>query len=402
MRVLVVGAGAVGGYFGGRLAQARQDVTFLVREARAQQLRERGLEIRSPHGNATIAPNIVTARELSAPYDLILLAVKTYALEQAIRDFTPAMGERSAVLPVLNGMRHIDVLSASFGASRVIGGVCVVATTLDDQGRILQLRDDQQLTYGELDGSHSARIDAIDATMQGAGFTARVSSSIISEMWEKWSFIAAVGASTCLLRGSTSDILAAPRGVEFMRALVSECAAVLDACGNPLSIDGFEKLRARMTNPQDGLTSSMYRDLQKGAPLEADAILGDFCARGEAAGLSSPLLSAAFAQLAMYETRRPKMKESLPDDLRAGLDAYRKNASAESWTSLSQLPVDGMDVLDALQLLKPDFPDPLPLPVEDLVTDNDAFYEWAMLPNPDDVERAIVAVLNKPPASGSA
>lgn len=310
LRVLVVGAGAVGGYFGGRLAEAGRDVTFLVRGARAEKLRERGLEILSPHGDATIEPKTVTAEELSEPYDLILLAVKTYALEQAIRDLRPAMGEHSVVLPVLNGMRHIDALCASYGSSRVLGGVCIVATTLDDQGRVVQLRDDQQLVYGELDGTPSARIDRIDATMQGAGFTARASFRIVSEMWEKWAFIAATGAATCLLRGSTSEILAAPRGLDFMRAVIGECAAVPAAYASPLHVDTFERIRTTLTDPNGGLTSSMYRDLQKGAAIEADAILGDFCARGEAAGLALPLLGAAFAQLSIYEAPRREERVS--------------------------------------------------------------------------------------------
>lgn len=401
LRVLVVGAGAVGGYFGGRLAQAGRDVTFLVREQRAQQFRERGLEILSPHGDATIAPKIITAQERSESYDLVVLAVKAYALEEAIRDFSPMMGEHSVILPLLNGMRHVDVLSASFGPARVLGGVCTVATTLDDRGRIVQLRENQELAYGELDGSHSRRLEEIDATMQGAGFTARASFRIVSEMWEKWAFIAAIGAATCLLRGSTSDILSAPRGRDLTLALIGECAAVAAACGNPLRVDVFERIRTVLTDSRDGLTSSMYRDLQKGAPLEADAILGDFCSRGEAAGLSLPMLNAAFAQLSIYEAKRPAADQSLPEDLRTGLEAYRKLANAASWTSLSQLPVNGMDVLDALQLFKPGFPDPLPLPVEDLVTDNDAFFEWSTLPDPDDVCRAIVAVLKKANGSGT-
>ncbi len=304
LRLLVAGAGAVGGYFGARLAQAGRDVTFLVREQRARALRERGLEIVSPHGDVTITPKTVTVEQIDAAYDVILLAVKTYALDKAVRDIGAAMGDRSVVLPVLNGMHHIDVLASAFGASRVLGGLSIVATTLDEQGRIVQLQDFQELVYGELDGSMSARLSAIDRMMQGAGFTARASTNIVHEMWEKWFFIAALGAATSLLRGSTGQILAAPRGPELILAVLDECASVASAYGNAPRTEAYERTKGTMTQAGSNLTSSMYRDLQKGAPLEADAILGDMCARGEAAGLKLPLLNAAFAQLSIYERNR--------------------------------------------------------------------------------------------------
>ena len=303
-RVLIVAAGAVGGYFGGRLAQAGRDVTFLVRDHRAQQLRQRGLEIVSPHGDAKIHPNIATAAELKEPFDLVLLAVKHYALDAAIADVAPAIGERSAILPVLNGMRHLDRLRAAFGRSHVLGGVCVVATMLDDNERIVQLSEMQELSYGELDGTLSERIRTIDRTMQGAGFNARLSSSIELQMWEKWVFIAALGGITCLMRGTVGEVQHAPRGRDLTIAMLDECVAVATAAGyapRPLARDRAFNV---LTDENSNLASSMYRDLQKGQQLEADAIIGDMCVRGEAAGVKVPLLSAAYAQLSIYE-RKP-------------------------------------------------------------------------------------------------
>jgi 2-dehydropantoate 2-reductase len=299
MRILVVGAGAVGGYFGGRLAQAGRDVTFLVRDGRAAVLRTNGLEIVSPHGDAKITPGIVTKAELNEPYGLVLLAVKQYALESAIGEFAPAIGPDTVILPVLNGVRHIDLLSAKFGRSHVLGGVCIVATTLDEKGRIVQLREMQELTYGELDGSSSARVLDVDRSLQGAGFTARLSSSVELEMWEKWVFIATLGTITCLLRGSVGQIARAPRGRDLTGAAIDECVSVATAAGYAPRAPALERIRTTLTDPDSNLTSSLYRDLQSGAKLEADAIIGDMCVRGEAAGVKLPLLSAAYAQLSI-------------------------------------------------------------------------------------------------------
>jgi 2-dehydropantoate 2-reductase len=303
-RVLIVGAGAVGGYFGGRLAQAGRDVTFLVRDHRAQQLRQRGLEIVSPHGDAKIHPNIATAAELKEPFDLVLLAVKHYALDAAIADVAPAIGERSAILPVLNGMRHLDRLRAAFGRSHVLGGVCVVATMLDDNERIVQLSEMQELSYGELDGTLSERIGTIDRTLQAAGFIARLSSSIELEMWEKWVFIAGLGGITCLLRGTIGEVQQAQRGRDLTIAMLDECVAVATAAGYAPRPSAKDRAFNVLTDANSNLASSMYRDLQKGRPVEADAIIGDMCVRGEAAGVKVPLLSAAYAQLSIYE-RKP-------------------------------------------------------------------------------------------------
>ncbi len=172
MRILVVGAGAVGGYFGGRLAQAGRDVTFLVRPKRAEQIQAQGLRILSPYyGDFTVRPNTITAAQIVSPYDIIFLSVKSYDLAAAIDDFAPAVGPRTVIIPVLNGMHHMDVLTERFGEN-VLGGVCYVSTEIDSQGRIVQLADFQSLSYGELDGKKTSRIEAVHQVFYGAGFDA--------------------------------------------------------------------------------------------------------------------------------------------------------------------------------------------------------------------------------------
>jgi len=301
MRILIVGAGAVGGYFGGRLAEAGCDVTFLVRPARAKQLGQDGIRIISPHGDAVLAPKLVSADEIDTPYNLVFLSVKAYALEAAMNDFAAAVGQETMILPVLNGMRHVDLLTKRFGEHAVIGGVCQVASEIDDEGRIVQLADFQQLVYGERNGEMTPRLQTLDATLQGAGFDARLSTDIMQEMWEKWVQLASLGAITCLMRGTIGEIVAAPGGADLSLAVLDESAAVATACGHKPSEALLSRHADAMTAPGSQLTSSMYRGLRKGAPVEADHILGDFIERGTARGIAMPLLKAAFINLRVYQ-----------------------------------------------------------------------------------------------------
>jgi 2-dehydropantoate 2-reductase len=306
MRMLVVGAGATGGYFGGRLAAAGRDITFLVRQQRAQQLRKTGLQIVSPSGDLTLAPKLLTAEQIETPFDVVLLTVKAYGLEQAVADFAPAVGPETIILPVLNGMKHMEVLASRFSAHNVAGCVCKIASTLDDHGRIVELAKFHELAYGELDGSTSERMTKLDAFMRGAGFDARISPVIHREMWEKWTFLASLGAINCLMRGSVGEVAQAPGGQEFVNALLDEVLLAVTTVGIAPSEKHSATIRAQLTDPKSPLTSSMYRDLQHGHPIESQQIVGDLVERARAAGLSTPLLSAAFTNLSVYSARLKK------------------------------------------------------------------------------------------------
>lgn len=300
MRILVVGAGATGGLFGGLLAHAGRDVTFLVRAARAAQLREYGLQIRSPRGDLAVVPQIAQTETIASAYDVILLGLKAYALESAIDDFAPAVGPHTLILPMLNGMRHLDVLAQRFGGEHVLGGVCLVASTLDGEGRIVQLNEVQQLIYGERIGERTRRVVALDETLQGAGFTATLSDHIIHAMWEKWVFLASLAASTTLLGGSIGAIVAAG-GEPVIARIFDECASVATASGNPPSEAFLANMRPRLTEAGLPLTASMYRDMQAGNPVEADHILGDLLTRARTFGLPTPVLEAAYVHLNVYQ-----------------------------------------------------------------------------------------------------
>jgi len=306
MRLLVVGAGATGGYFGGRLAQAGRDVTFLVRPRRAAQLQESGLQLVSPHGDVTIRPQLVAADDIEAPYDIVLLAVKAYTLDAAIRDFTVAVGPETTIIPVLNGMRHLDILDDRFGEWAVAGGVCKVAATIDTAGRIVQLANFQELAYGARDGSISAHMQEIDAFMQGAGFTARLSPAIAYEMWEKWTMLSTIGAITCLMRGNIGQTVAAPGGTDVILGIFDEVVSIVRAVGEAPKPEFIEAYRKTLTTPGSTQAPSMFRDLLEGNPIEANQIVGDLLARGREAGIAAPLLAAAYAHLSVYQDQLAK------------------------------------------------------------------------------------------------
>jgi 2-dehydropantoate 2-reductase len=303
MRMLVVGAGSIGGLFGGRLAQAGRDVAFLVRAARAEQLRRDGLQIVSPVGNATVRPKLLASKDIHDAFDVVFLSVKAYSLESAISDFAPAVSDRTMILPILNGMKHMDTLAAHFGARAVIGGACKAATMLDKQGRIVQLTKLQDLAYGEMDGSRSERVSRLDEFMQGAGFDARISQSIALEMWQKWTLLATLGGVTCLMRGNTGEIEAAHGGREFLTGFLNEVVSVIQAAGAPLGEAFIAATSEALLKSGAPTTSSLYRDLQEGNRVEADQILGDLLLRGVKAGLRAPLISAAYTQLCVYQNR---------------------------------------------------------------------------------------------------
>ncbi len=302
MRVLVVGAGATGGYFGGRLAEAGRDVTFLVREGRAAQLAERGLRIRTPTGETRLAP--ATIKKPIAPYDIVLVAVKSYALDAVIPTVSGAIGDRTVIVPLLNGMRHLDALTSAFGSEHVWGGLCMIHGTLDEHGDVVQMTGLSRLVFGPLDGSPDESLPAVTETLTGAGFDSRASRHIVPEMWEKWVLLSTLGAATTLMRGSIGAINAAPGGPSFLRALTDEVIAVATAAGHPPRPQALALLDATITSTEP-TTSSMYRDLVAGLPVEADAIVGDLVTEATRHGVPTPLLAAAHTALTLYTRTRP-------------------------------------------------------------------------------------------------
>ena len=232
MRILVIGAGATGGYFGGRLLQAGRDVTFLVRPKRAELLAKNGLVIKSPVGDVTLKnPPTILAEKITTPFDVIILSCKAYDLDSAIASFAAGVGPDTAIIPFLNGMKHLDVLDAKFGIDRVMGGQCQVAAMLDADGVIHQLTPMHAMSFGERGTPKGDRAKRIETTLQGAMFDAKASDVITQEMYEKWVFLATLAGATSLMRAPAGHITAAPGGEQFIRALRAEIASVAEAAG---------------------------------------------------------------------------------------------------------------------------------------------------------------------------
>ncbi len=301
MRILMVGAGAIGGYFGGRMIEAGQNVTFLVRPRRAAQIAADGLVIRSPRGDVTRPVPTVQAAGLGGPYDAVVLSCKAFDLDDAIASFAPAMGPGTAILPLLNGLRHLDVLDSRFGAGAVLGGQCQIAATLETDGTIRHLNDLQALSFGERDGVVTPRVAALGAAFAGCG--GRTSETIMQDMWEKWVFLASLACLTSLMRASVGDVVAAG-GTEIAQGLFDEAAGIAAEHGHAPRPASAERMRGMLGQAGLAFTASMLRDIERGNPIEADHIVGDLIARGTTAG--TRLLRIAFVHLRAYEARRAR------------------------------------------------------------------------------------------------
>jgi len=314
MQILIVGAGALGGYFGARLLDAGRDVTFLLRERRAAALAHSGLVVRSPHGDLTIpAPPYVTATTIAHPYDLVIVACKAFDLAATMDAFAPAVGERTTILPLLNGMAHLDALRTRFGDERVLGGLCVISATLAGDGAVQHLNDAHLLAFGELGGQQgviSPRVRAIAEAFAPARFDGRASAGIEQEMWEKWVFIATAAGITCLMRAAVGDIVQAG-GADLALTLLHECSAVAAAHGFEPSVAANERTRTFLTDGDSKITASMLKDLERGGPIEADHIIGDLLARAPTDALPT-LLPIVYTHLKAYEARRARELAAAP------------------------------------------------------------------------------------------
>jgi 2-dehydropantoate 2-reductase len=307
MRLLVLGAGGTGGYFGGRLAQSGADVTFLVRPVRAAQLEQHGLQIRSPLGDADLPVAHVLAEPLGAlakatPFDLVLLSCKAYDLDSSLDAIAPAVGPRTTVMPILNGLLHYAELDARFSRERVLGGLCFISATKGPHGEVMHLGKPASITFGERDGNpDSERVRRFASLCVQAGLDHLAATDINQQLWNKYSFLTTLAAGTCLMRASVGTIVAGEGGSEFMQGLYRECLAVAEATGQPISPETQAIALDTLTQAGSPVKASMLRDLEAGQKVEAAHIVGDMLHRGQVAGLFTPLLSAAWVHLQAYE-----------------------------------------------------------------------------------------------------
>ncbi len=302
MRILVVGAGAIGGYFGGRMLAAGSDVTFLVRARRAAQLAADGLVIRSVRGDAVLpAPPTVQAGGLTGPFDVVVLSCKAFDLDGAMTAVAPAVGPGSKILPLLNGMAHIDTLVGRFGEAAVLGGQCQISTTLEADGTIRQFGELQALTLGDRNGPASPVTAALAAALAPCG--GKLSETIVQDMWEKWAFITTIAATTCLMRASIGDVVAA-EAAEVPLAIAAECLAIAAQCGHPARPAMAERLRTMVTTPGSPFTASMLRDVERGGRGGGGPCAGRPVAAGRRRGL--PDAAPGVSGTEGYEGRRAR------------------------------------------------------------------------------------------------
>ncbi|MEJ8858920.1 ketopantoate reductase family protein [Variovorax robiniae] len=306
MRFLVVGAGALGGYFGGRLLDSGQDASFLVRPDRAAQLSSQGLVIRSPAGDLHLPPPpMLHAQQIKEHFDVVIVACKAYDLEHAISAFAPAVGPHTAILPLLNGMRHLDLLVERFGHRRVLGGASIIAAALDGAGGINHSSTEHTLLFGELDGERTARVEQIAQAFSRARFDARASDEIVQAMWEKWIHIATLASITALLRANVGDIVDA-RAHNLALDLLDECCRIAAFNAHAPSRQAIDHTRAAILKSGSSLTGSMFHDIERGAPTECEHILGDLLRRGRWSTADTRLLPVAYAHVRSYEVRRKR------------------------------------------------------------------------------------------------
>lgn len=301
MRVLVLGAGGIGGYFGGRLAEAGVDVTFLLRETRAKTLAE-GLKITGPSGDATV--QLTTVTKVETPFDLVILSCKAYDLDDAIEAIRPAIGEATTILPLLNGLAHLERLDAAFGAEHTLGGLAHISVTLAGDGTIRQLNKLQSLTYGPREPSQKPRCDRVATLLEAAPFDVRRSDKVLQEMWEKFAFITAAGAIACLTRAATGEIMATTDGERLTLQMLDECNAVAAEAGHSTRDKARDWASKFLTDRESDFKPSMLQDLERGGKIEADHLQGDMIRRGAEHGVSTELLKVAFCHLQAYQARR--------------------------------------------------------------------------------------------------
>lgn len=310
MRILILGAGGTGGYFGGRLAQAGLDVTFLVREARGHRLDRDGLRIRSPLGDADFPVRHVTAESVGAaaavePFDLVILACKAYDLDSATQAIAPAVGPQTTVLPILNGLLHYAALDAAFGRERVLGGLCFISAAQGPEGEIVHLGKPASITFGERDSAHlTPRVRDFAEACAQAGIDHLASPAIAQEQWIKFTFLCALAAATCLTRASIGRIVATEDGRALINGLYNETLIAAEADGQRIPMPAREKAMAALLQPGSDLKASMLRDLETDRQVEAQQIVGDMLARVRETGRNAPWLMAAYVSLQAYQAGR--------------------------------------------------------------------------------------------------
>ncbi|MCX7361196.1 MAG: ketopantoate reductase family protein [Alphaproteobacteria bacterium] len=306
MKILILGAGAVGGYWGARLHQAGIDTTFLLREKRAEKVRKEGLVVKSPRGDATLPVKVVTRGDDGAPYDVVVLACKAYDLDSAIESIAPAIGSDTTIVPMLNGHAHFATLDSKFGAGRVAGGLARISGMLGPNGEILH-SGASGVSFGERSAVPArASLVALDAACKKAGIDGGLNANINQDLWDKWIMLATIAPMCCAMRGNVGDIVEAEDGATIMLETLEECRKVAASEGYPPGEKVLAGIQSMLTQKGSKAVASILGDLEKGGPVEGQQIVGDMLGRARKAGIAAPNLRFAYAHLQVYLARRAR------------------------------------------------------------------------------------------------
>lgn len=307
MKILILGAGAVGGYWGARLHQAGIDVTFLLREKRAETVRKNGLVVKSPKtGDAVLPVKVVTKAAEGGPYDVIILACKGYDLQSAMESIAPAVGATTTIVPMLNGHMHFAILDENFGKDKVAGGLARISGMLGPNGEILH-SGASGVSFGERDGKPARpALVELDAACRKAGIEGGLNPNINQDLWDKWIMLGAIASMCAAMRGTVGDIMESEDGAAIMGEILEECRRVAAAEGYPPSDAVVGSLKAGLTQKGGKAVASILGDMEKGGAVEAKSIVGDMLARARKFGVAAPNLRFAYAHLQTYEARRAR------------------------------------------------------------------------------------------------
>ncbi len=305
--IVILGAGGVGGYFGARLVEHdAADVKFLVREARKSVLMRDGLSVKSPHGNIERMPVAAfTAAELAGAYpDYLLLTCKAYDLNAAMETISPVVGPNTAIVPLLNGLVHIERLNQRFSRAQILPGSVSLQVRQNPDSTIEHLNAWQFFTVGEQDSGITERVSRLVSALERAMTTPSASADIMQKMWEKIVMLASLAAMTTLMRAPVGTIASAPGGAELSRRMLELNAAAAAHAGHPVPASLLDQWRTMFSDTGSTFAASMLGDMERGGPVEADHIVGDMLERVRAAGLDTTLHAIAYANLKVYEARR--------------------------------------------------------------------------------------------------
>ncbi|HET7677322.1 MAG TPA: 2-dehydropantoate 2-reductase [Candidatus Limnocylindrales bacterium] len=303
LRIAVIGAGATGGYFGGRLALAGHDVRFLARGRTLAALRADGLQVRSVRGDFRVHPPATDDPVEVGPCDAVLFCVKTYDTDGAAALLPPLLGPDTAVLSVQNGIDNEERIGAVAGQGHVIGGVAFIFAHVAGPAIIEHTGGPSALVLGELDGRTTPRVERLAAACQAAGIPAEVSADILVRLWTKWAFICAQAGMTATSRLGIGEIRQVPESLAMFRAILEEVWRVGRGEGVALPDDMVERQLEFALSLEPGARSSLHDDLTAGRRMELEALHGEVVRRAARAGLDAPAARAVYAILRPWALR---------------------------------------------------------------------------------------------------